>query len=93
MAKQFFAGSYKDAVLVYGMSFPDGLSGGAVAARIGAPVLLCTDKEKDNTPASIWVKEAGAYKSITFGGPTLIPADQIRAIMGQMDAEIVVYGE
>ncbi|MBQ1430274.1 MAG: hypothetical protein II035_07680 [Firmicutes bacterium] len=27
MAKQFFAESYKDAALVYGMSFPDGLSG------------------------------------------------------------------
>ena len=91
VAQEFFEGTHSTAVLVYGLSFPDGLSGGAVASWFQAPVLLCTDKEKDNTPASIWVKQAGAYKSITFGGPTLIPAEQIGFVMDQPDAEIVVY--
>lgn len=92
VAQEFFKGTHSTAVLVYGLSFPDGLSGGAVASWFDAPVLLCTDKEKDNTPASIWVKEAGAYKSITFGGPTLIPAEQIGFVMDQPGITVNVYG-
>ena len=92
VADEFFPGSHTTAVLVYGMTFPDGLSGGAVAAMLGAPVLLCTGNATDNSPAAMWVSEAGAYKSVTFGGIKLIPDEQVRTIMDQPDAEIVVYG-
>ena len=92
VAEEFFPGSRTTAVLVYGLTFPDGLSGGAVASFIGAPVLLCTDQVATNGPAATWVRESGAYKSITFGGPKLIPLERVRAIMDQPDMEIVVYG-
>jgi len=92
VAEEFFPGSRTTAVLVYGLTFPDGLSGGADASFIGAPVLLCTDQVATNGPAATWVRESGAYKSITFGGPKLIPLERVRAIMDQPDMEIVVYG-
>jgi len=93
VAEKFFPGNRQNAVLVYGLSFPDGLSGGAVAAQTGAPVLLCTDKSANNAYALKWVKESGAFNSLTMGGPSLIPDAQIKHVMDQSDAVIKVYGE
>ena len=91
VAKEFFPGSHDTAVLVYGMNFPDGLSGGAVAAVIGAPVLLAMDNEANNASVAPWVAESGATNSVTFGGAKLIPDDAIRTIMNQPDAEIILF--
>ena len=93
VAKAFFPGNRRNAVMVYGLSFPDGLSGGAIAVQIGAPVMLCTDKEINNAYACKWVEESGAFNSVTLGGPALIPDGQVKNVMGQPDAAIVRFGE
>ena len=92
VANTFFPWGHRNAVMVDALNFPDGLSGGAVAAAISAPVLLCTSKEANNAQARKWVEQSGAFNSVTFGGPTLISGEQIKYVMGQPDAEIVVYG-
>ena len=91
VADEFFAGSVETAVLVYGMNFPDGLSGGAVASVLGSPILLAMNNDSMNAFVAPWVTEAGAVKSITLGGPTLISDASIRSIMNQPGAEIVLF--
>ena len=91
VAKEFFSGNCETAVLAYGIDFPDGLSGGAVASVIGAPVLLAMNRDDRNAIVAQWVAESGAKISITLGGPTLISDDSIRNIMSQPGAVIVEF--
>jgi len=91
VAEEFFGGKRNTAVLVYGVDFPDGLSGGAVATIIGAPVLLCTNG--NTAEAAAWVKSAGAVKSITLGGPSLVSDAGIAKVMGKDSVDVTAYGE
>ncbi len=91
VAHEFFEGEFETAVIVYGQNFPDGLSGGAVASVIGAPVLLAMDRDDMIANVAKWVTESGATRSVTFGGPALISDDSIRTIMNDADAEIVLF--
>ena len=91
VAHEFFPGECETAVLVYGQNFPDGLSGGAVASVIGAPVLLAMDRDDMIANVAKWVQESGATKSVTFGGPTLVTDNNVRTIMADPEAEIVLF--
>jgi putative cell wall-binding protein len=91
VAEEFFPDGCETAVLVYGQDFPDGLSGGAVAAAMNSPVLLAMNNESMNAYAAKWVGDAGVKKSVTFGGTALISDESIRAIMDDPDAEIVLF--
>ena len=91
VAHEFFPGECETAILVYGQNFPDGLSGGAVASVIGAPVLLAMDRDDMIANVAKWVQESGATKSVTFGGPTLVTDNNVRTIMADPEAEIVLF--
>ncbi|MCR5183057.1 MAG: cell wall-binding repeat-containing protein [Clostridia bacterium] len=91
VAEEFFPDGCETAVLVYGQDFPDGLSGGAVAAAMNSPVLLAMNNESMNAYAAKWVGDAGVKKSVTFGGTALISDESIRTIMDDPDAEIVLF--
>ena len=80
VAKKFFSKT-KTVLLAYAQNFPDGLSGGPLALIKNAPIIL-TDS-KTISPAREYVKSAGAIRSITLGGPTLISDIAVRAIMGR----------
>lgn len=80
VAKKFFSKT-KTVLLAYAQNFPDGLSGGPLALIKNAPIIL-TDS-KTISPAREYVKSAGAVRSITLGGPTLISDIAVRAIMGR----------
>ncbi|MBQ1690736.1 MAG: cell wall-binding repeat-containing protein, partial [Firmicutes bacterium] len=93
VAEEFYKGSYETAVIVYGQNFPDGLSGGAVAWVISAPVLLAMNNEAMNAYVAPWAAGSGAYNSITFGGAGLISDESILSVMNAPYEMVTVYGE
>lgn len=62
------------------MNFPDGLSGGPLAMKKNAPIIL-TDS-RNTEAAKAYVKKAGATSNFTLGGPSLISDIAVDAIMG-----------
>ena len=74
------------AVLAYSENFPDGLSGGALACSIDAPLLL-TKGGKD-TVAAAYTKAQGIQRGYVMGGTTLIPDRVVRNVfaMGAEDS-------
>ncbi len=93
VADEFYKGSYETAVIVYGQNFPDGLSGGAVAWVISAPVLLAMNNDAMNAYVAPWAVGSGAYNSITFGGAGLVSDESILSIMNAPYEMVTVYGE
>ena len=93
VADEFYKGSHETAVIVYGQNFPDGLSGGAVAWVISAPVLLAMNNEAMNAYVAPWAAGSGAYNSITFGGAGLISDESILSVMNAPYEMVTVYGE
>lgn len=82
VAKQFFgkgSGTTK-AVLTYGQNYPDGLSGGPVAAKLKAPLILVEDSA--TSAAQSYVKEQGITKILVIGGKTLISDASVKKILG-----------
>ena len=77
-AKKFFPKA-KTVILAYAQNFPDGLSGGPLAMKKNAPIVLTDSKKTD--AAEVYVKESGATKNITLGGPALISDAAVKAIM------------
>lgn len=80
VAKVFY-GSTRRIFLAYAMNFPDGLSGGPVANYVGAPMLLVTNKYRDD--AKNFVSTYGAYECTIMGGKTLISDDTAYYILGK----------
>ena len=80
VAEEFFARA-TTVMLIYAKNFPDGLSGGPLAMMKNAPIILTDSGNTD--AANAYVKEAGAVRSITLGGPLLISDGAVKAIMGR----------
>ena len=80
VAKKFFPKT-KTVILAYAQNFPDGLSGGPLAMKKNAPIVL-TDT-RTTAAAKSYIKSAGAVQSITLGGPALISDIAVKAIMGR----------
>lgn len=79
VAEEFFKKT-DTVVLAYAMNFPDGLSGGPLAMKKNAPIIL-TDS-RNTEAAKAYVKKAGATSNFTLGGPSLISDIAVEAIMG-----------
>ena len=79
VAKKFFPKA-KTVMLAYAQNFPDGLSGGPLAMKKNAPIIL-TDS-KTTGAAKTYVRSAGVVSSITLGGTSLISDNAVKAIMG-----------
>ena len=73
-----FCGDPGDAVLAYAMDFPDGLSGGPLAAEIGAPIILT--RTATPGPAKNYAEAKDIRSGYVLGGPTLISDDAAKAI-------------
>lgn len=79
VANEFFDGESKAVTLVYGYDYPDGLTGGTVAASIKSPVLLVS--EKNVYYAKKYVRSISADKAVVMGGPSLISDSRVYEIM------------
>ena len=88
IAKEFFPNA-DSAVLVYGKNFPDGLTGGVLASKMNAPVVLAA-KGKD-TQAVKYITTAGIKTGAVMGGTILISDGIVKNAfsMGNNDQIIV----
>ena len=79
VAEAFFRSP--DAVaLAYGLNFPDGLCGGALASAMGAPLILTMDGFE--TAAADYVQKNGIRKGVVLGGNGLIADETVEKIFG-----------
>ena len=83
IAETFFENP-KSAVLSYALNFPDGLCGGVVAYKQGAPMLLVIDKNGAKA-ATTYAKKVGIKNGYALGGTGLISDATMRQIFS-MDA-------
>ena len=79
IAERFFEAP-STAVLVCGTNFPDGLSGGPLAMRASAPVLLAGTG--DMTAIKRYIKSNDIEMQYVLGGPSLIPDSLMRELAG-----------
>lgn len=79
VAMQFSGIDARAVMLVYGDNFPDGLSGGALAMAMDAPLLLVNDI--NTLYAGNYVDKAQVGRSTTLGGPLLISDEAVGKIM------------
>lgn len=70
VARAFYGDRSSSAVLVSGLNFPDGLSGGPLAISLYAPVML-TDNG-DFAVSAFYGKDTGLKNAVVMGGKTLI---------------------
>lgn len=70
VADEFFPGDVDTVVIANGMNFPDGLSGGPIAAEYGAPLVLVTDKNYSH--ATEHFAKKGAFRLVIMGGTGVI---------------------
>ena len=79
IAKHFFKNPGK-VVIGYGDNFPDGLCGGVLADRLGAPLLLINESNSES--AKQYVKDNSIKHQIILGGKTMISDNIVNAIAG-----------
>jgi putative cell wall-binding protein len=78
IAKKFFPDS-KSVVLAYGSKFPDGLSGGPLAVKMNAPLLLT--KSGYEKYALDYCKSKDIHLGYVLGGDTMITSDIAKTIL------------
>ena len=91
IAQRFFPEA-EAVVLAYGRNYPDGLCGGALAAAMGAPVILVEDAFIDHAVDYVQGKEI--QSGYVLGGTGLLSDASVRTIWALAeDAEIAVYSK
>ncbi|MFR8039683.1 MAG: cell wall-binding repeat-containing protein [Anaerovoracaceae bacterium] len=70
VSRAFFGEWNKCAVAVYGMNFPDGLTGGALAISLSSPVILMDNKNYN--VATVYSNNIDLNKLAVLGGTSLI---------------------
>ena len=87
IAKEFFK-SAKSVYIASGDAFPDGLTGGVLANKEGAPLLLVN--ENNTVQAADYVKSAGVKKVTAIGGTAAISDKALKSVAGikVVDADV-----
>ena len=89
IAQEFFPNA-KQAALAYAQNFPDGLSGGALAYAMKAPLVL-TASGKESVAAA-YAKEQGITSGVIFGGNGLISDKAVRTIFQMKSGDVIKIG-
>ncbi|MBQ1341097.1 MAG: cell wall-binding repeat-containing protein, partial [Erysipelotrichaceae bacterium] len=90
LAEAFFKDA-KQAVLAYGVNFPDGLCGGVIAAKMGAPLIVTISDDRKSFAVD-YCADRLIKSGVVLGGSGLIDDIAVRKIFN-MNAkdEIVIY--
>ena len=88
IAKRFFPEA-SQAVLAYGRTFPDGLSGGPLAFALKAPLLLAESVDNNVVEATKYCAERTISSGTVLGGPTLIEDGFVRKVFNLDDNVII----
>ncbi|MBQ1522659.1 MAG: cell wall-binding repeat-containing protein, partial [Erysipelotrichaceae bacterium] len=90
LAEAFFEDAMQ-AVLAYGVNFPDGLCGGVIAAKMGAPLIVTISGDRRSYAAD-YCGERSISSGAVLGGSGLIDDVSVRKIFMMNDKdEIVIY--
>ena len=89
IAKEFFPDATQ-AALAYAQNFPDGLSGGALAYAMKAPLVLTASGKE--SAAAAYAKEQGITSGVIFGGSGLISDKTVRTIFQMKSSDIIKIG-
>ncbi|MBQ1341196.1 MAG: cell wall-binding repeat-containing protein, partial [Erysipelotrichaceae bacterium] len=90
LAEAFFENAMQ-AVLAYGVNFPDGLCGGVIAAKMGAPLIVTISGDRRSYAAD-YCGERSISSGAVLGGSGLIDDVSVRKIFMMNDKdEIVIY--
>ena len=68
-------------VCAYGYNFPDGLSGGPLAVKISAPLILVPSDNMNLRYAREYACNSGIQRAIVLGGPGLVPDSVVYGII------------
>lgn len=86
VAEKFFK-NVKKVALAYAMDYPDGLCGGTLACKLGAPVLLV--KPGEESAAAAYVAKNGIKQGVIFGGSGRITDDSVRTVFGLSEDAVI----
>ncbi|MBW3620133.1 MAG: cell wall-binding repeat-containing protein [Actinobacteria bacterium] len=78
VARRHFGRTTRDVAVANGFTWPDAVTGGALAATVGAPVLLTSGRGALEAPLRHHLATAGARRSYILGG-TAVVSDATRA--------------
>ena len=79
VAKKFYPGTNKNLVVAYARTYYDGISGGPLAAKLKAPLILISSS--NTSAAKTYVKSAGVKTLTVMGGNVVLPASVIQQII------------
>ena len=82
VAQKYF-GSATTVVLAIGTNYPDALTGGPLALKLNAPMVLTSSLAKDYTYARSYRRSAGVSRAYVLGGPTLVSNNAVNQIMNK----------
>ncbi len=88
IAKRYFPEA-SQAVLAYGRTFPDGLSGGPLAYTLKAPLLLAESVDNNVVEATNYCAERTISSGTVLGGPKLIEDGFVRTIF-KLDDNVII---
>lgn len=80
IAERFFADA-PYITLATGVNFPDGLTGGVLSGRIGAPLILTSDRHPE--AARSYIGRNPATGALIFGGESALGTELIGALLGR----------
>ena len=82
IAERYFPEVYQ-AVIAYGLNFPDALCAGPLAVALGAPAILAaSEKTSSINGAKEYVNAHKFNRGYVLGGPTLISDEDVRTVLG-----------
>ncbi|MBQ0059966.1 MAG: cell wall-binding repeat-containing protein [Lachnospiraceae bacterium] len=79
VAEKFFSEDCPVVMLTYAWNFPDGLSGGPIAAGLGAPILLADNNDQT---AAAYVHAHGIKQLVVMGGTANMSDQAVKNILG-----------
>ena len=89
IAQEFFPDATQ-AALAYAQNFPDGLSGGALAYAMKAPLVLTASGKE--AAAAAYAKEQNITSGVIFGGSGLISDKAVRTIFQMQSSDVIKIG-
>ena len=87
IAKEFFPFA-DNAVVAYSHDFPDGLCGGPLANKIGAPLLLTREQDSDVTTA--YLRSKNIHSGYVLGGPVRLKDSAVSKIYGLDSSDQII---
>ena len=81
IARKFY-GDAKSVTLAVGTNFPDGLCGGVLACKKGAPLLLTADKKEADAAIPAFTSERGITSGYIYGGDNVLSAAVVQKALG-----------